>query len=598
MIIINSQAEIQTGMKKMTATLNPGAFHRRVFQILVAYRWASLLPALWLFQTNADIALPPITPWAVLAMAAGATLSITIFQRLLNRLLVERPLLLGLDLIFVAGLLAASGGMHSPYYLYALSPLLAGAFFFQIRGAVLAVATFTPLYLLALTLSQRLFLTPVMPQTLLTQLAGIWLISGLFAYSSVLLRRLQQAHAALTEIRDDLTRQNTELASAHRQLEVIHDLTVSLQAAPDVQSVQQQVLQAITKDLGIRRVIVGLVNPITQQLGNWHAHPTADDAPPVERPLTLALDEGPLVQGLLERRSPWWSDGAALTREQSLNTWLDAGPWFIVPLVLREHPVGVILVQVETGPDEVADDRLAILTPVASQAAVALGTTMLCIDRARRLAVEQERNRIARDIHDTVAQSLFGVVFTLEACIKLLPTEVENVQHELVELRDLASRVRNQVRRSIFDIWPSELTLDRYMLDLRKYMAQWSHPQRFQVEFNVGGNFDGLSPAIRRGLYRVTQEALTNSAHHAGVDTARVCLRVEANQVYLNIQDRGLGFDPDMVLAREHNRERFGLLGIQERIHLLGGECKILSRSGQGTQVLVRVPLNGTANGE
>ncbi|HHH40405.1 MAG TPA: sensor histidine kinase, partial [Chloroflexi bacterium] len=89
------------------------------------------------------------------------------------------------------------------------------------------------------------------------------------------------------------------------------------------------------------------------------------------------------------------------------------------------------------------------------------------------------------------------------------------------------------------------------------------------------------------------QEALANVVRHAGVNSAQVCLRVEPNAVYLSIRDHGRGFDPATVLAREHNRERFGLRGVRERIHALGGECEILSRLGEGTQILVRLPVNG-----
>jgi signal transduction histidine kinase len=102
-------------------------------------------------------------------------------------------------------------------------------------------------------------------------------------------------------------------------------------------------------------------------------------------------------------------------------------------------------------------ERESTLMTVANQAALALGTTILCIDRARRLAVETERNRIARDIHDTVVQSLFGVVYSLDACINMLPARAEEVRNELIELRSLATSAHDEVRRSIFDLWPSAL---------------------------------------------------------------------------------------------------------------------------------------------
>jgi len=580
----------------MAAELRSPIHQRRIFLFLVAYRWASLIPALWLLRPGTNPMPPQVPAIPVFALAVVLTLLITVFHRPLNRLLIERPYLLALDMLIAGALLAVSGGTHSPYYLYALSPLLAGAFFFKMRGALIAAGTFTPLYLMALTVGQRLSPVPGGSAILFTQLAGIWLIAVLFSYPSVLLQRLQQAHDALATARDDLTRQNAELAAAHHQLKIIHDLTISLQAAPDVQSVQERVLQVVTGELKFSRAVVGLVNPISQRLEGWRASPPQSEPPSAVTPLPLEPESGLIVQWLLDQKPRWWHNEQALTRDPVLNEWLGSGPWLVFPMALREHPIGVLLIGAEGdgASSELPEERLAMLDSVVNQAAVALGTTMLCIDRARRLAVEQERNRIARDIHDTVAQSLFGIVFTLDACIKMLPEQVEAVRQELVELRDLASQVRDEVRRSIFDIWPSELTLERFVNDLRKHTLHCSRPRAFHVTFNTGGDFNRLSPAIRRSLYRVAQEALSNVVYHAGVDSARVCLRVEDDQVYLSVQDQGRGFDPAVVLAREHNRERFGLLGVRERIHDLGGECEILSREGYGTSVLVRVPVNGS----
>jgi signal transduction histidine kinase len=247
------------------------------------------------------------------------------------------------------------------------------------------------------------------------------------------------------------------------------------------------------------------------------------------------------------------------------------------------------------GDPDLSEDQRTVLDVLVSQAAVALGTTMLCVDRTQRLAVEQERNRIARDIHDTVAQSLFGVVFSLDACISILPGDPNRVRQELLELRDLASGVRDEVRNSIFDLWPSELTLARFQDDLHNYASSCCRPQEFNVEFTTQGDFDRLSPMIRRSLYRVAQEALANAARHSGANTARVALRAENDRVHLCVEDHGRGFDTQKALAREGEHERFGLHGIQERIRSLGGRVTITSEIGQGTRLMVQVPTEGGA---
>ena len=135
-------------------------------------------------------------------------------------------------------------------------------------------------------------------------------------------------------------------------------------------------------------------------------------------------------------------------------------------------------------------ERENTLLTVANQAALALGTTILCIDRARRLAVETERNRIARDIHDTVAQSLFGIVYSLDACITMLPQKADDVRNELIELRTLANNAHDEVRRSIFDLWPSALTIELFMADLTNYISGCCRPRTFSIIFNNTGDFN------------------------------------------------------------------------------------------------------------
>jgi len=562
--------------------------HKRGLLTLLAFRWASLLPGLWLiFWGN----MPENTILVlVFFIAVSNTLVITLFQEKLNHHLVRHPVLLGVDLVFAAGLFAASGGTQSPYYLFALSPLLAGAFFFQLPGAFAAAGAFTPLYFLALWAAQNLFQIGPELEAVVMQVSGIWLVTVLFSFPSILLNRLRSAHDELAKTSEHLADQNTGLAAAHQQLKIVHDLTLLLQAAPDILSVQERVLSVVTGELGYPRAVLGLVDPGFGIVGGWRAMPL-DEAKPKIASLQLASGTDPLLQGLFDEQTRWHTPGQRLSSEPALDRWLGPESWLIIPLKLREHPVGILLVHSKQGSAALTGERLNVLSMVAGQAAVALGTTILCIDRARRLAVEQERNRIARDIHDSVSQSLFGIIYSLDACVEMLPEQAEAVKTELGELHDLASAVRDQVRRSIYDLWPSELTLERFETDLQNYVTQCCKPRTFHIKFSIKGNFDGLSPALRRSLFRVVQEALNNAARHAQVDCAEVEVNVTPQDVFLRVRDGGVGFDPSRILAQAVNSEHFGLSGIQERIRALGGECAIHSVPGQGTQIEIHIPF-------
>jgi len=558
----------------------------RIFAFLVIFRWASLLPAvLTMLAGHESNGL--LHPAWVLGIAILTNLLISFTNRQLNELVVKHPAFLGVDLLFTAGILAISGGFHSSYYLYALSPLLAGAFFFQMRGALITSLVFTPLYFAGTYFISRAELFQLDLVVGATQFAGIWLIPILFAYTSILLKDIDQAREELTSARDELAQKHENLTTAHRQLEIIHDLTVLLQAAPDLISVQERVLGALTTDLGFSKAVVALVDPSREELGKWLVYPKDESFPKVGT-LPLRSEYGAVIKSLLNRNS-FVSNGGSLVREPELDNWLTRNKWLVLPLYLREHPVGLLLVD----EDGITKERENTLMTVANQAALALGTTILCIDRARRLAVETERNRIAQDIHDTVAQSLFGIVYSLDACINMLPAKADDVKQELTELRSLANNAHDEVRHSIFDMWPSALTIELFMADLTNYVSGCCRPRPFSIIFNNHGDFNSLSSGMRRNIYRMAQEALANSARHSGAQSARLCLTVTDEEVFLVVSDDGKGFDLAFALSRSVNREHFGLQGMQERAQALGGECEINSRPDAGTRIMINLPING-----
>ncbi len=563
-------------------------FHvSRIFTFLLAFRWAALILGL-LTLGIANQSGQLLSPILVFSVALIANLFISLANRQLNQLVIDHPAFIGMDLLFSAAILAVSGGFHSPYYLYALSPLLAGAFFFQMRGALSVSAVFTPLYLMGNYLNSQTMVAQTDIVTITSQLAGVWLIPILFAYPSILLKDINRAQEELATTRDELTQKHENLAIAHRQLEIIHDLTMLLQSAPDLLSVQERVLGAVTTELGFSKAVVSLVDPAYEELGGWLVYP-AEVTFPAAKAIPLKSENGALIKALLNR-TIFTSKGEVLICDEELNGWLNEQRWLVMPLYLREHPVGLLLVN-ET--DGFTKEQENTLMPVANQAALALGTTILCIDRARRLAVETERNRIARDIHDTVAQSLFGIVYSLDACITMLPQKVDDVRNELIELRTLANNAHEEVRRSIFDLWPSALTVELFMADLTNYISNCCRPRTFSVIFNNNGDFNGLSAGLRRTIYRMSQEALANSARHSGAQSARFCLNIAEDQVHISITDEGRGFDPSIALSRSLNREHFGLHGIRERALAMGGRCEIISKPNEGSRILIELPVKG-----
>ena len=184
----------------------------RVFLFLVFYRWASLLPAVFSWNHSSSYLLDP--RWVIM-LALSANMIVSLFNRKLNKLVMDHPIVLGIDMLFAGLMLSVSGGTNSPYYLNALSPLMAGAFFFQMRGALTVSAFLTPIFLLANYFSA----SAPNPVLFASELVGIWLFPILYAFPSTLLRDISRARGELSNARDELAEKHENLVIAHRQLE-------------------------------------------------------------------------------------------------------------------------------------------------------------------------------------------------------------------------------------------------------------------------------------------------------------------------------------------------------------------------------------------
>jgi signal transduction histidine kinase len=503
---------------------------------------------------------------------------ITLFPAWLNALLRRNSWLLLADLLFCASLFALTGGWSTPYYLYAFSPLLAAAFFSRLRGALLTAAGMAGLFVSAGIIRNASANESLLG--LVAQVVGFFLIAGTFGYATTLLAQLQASHA--------------DLRRAHRDLEVIHSLTLSLQSAADINEVEERVLAAVTDELGFPRAMVALVDQDDQAITAWlgrskNGQPLLTGAMPHPARVPVTPEAGLIAAAILDGQ-PRLAVQDIVTTDERLNRNLKGGAFHVFPMLLRGHPVGVLLVDGSDGDDKA---RLNSLQSIASQAAVAVGTTMLCIDRAQRLAVQDERIRIAREIHDTLSQSLFGMSYALDACMKLLPGKPEQVKGELASITHLAETARSQLRESIMDIWPSEITAESFVSDLRKYVREHCRSDGLELETTINGDFKHLPARTRRDLYRIAQEAITNITRHAKATQASVCMKVNHDETLLAVRDNGRGFEVASVLARERDREHFGLRGIEERAARLGGTTEFLSQLGAGATVLVELPIDG-----
>lgn len=236
---------------------------------------------------------------------------------------------------------------------------------------------------------------------------------------------------------------------------------------------------------------------------------------------------------------------------------------------------------------ELDPEELSLLRTIGDMLGVAVERARL---HARRLEAAQveERNRLAREIHDTIAQDLSAIAFQLEAAEALLSQAKgsERVQRSVTAALGLTRKALDEARRSVLDLRAAPLegrTLQAALATLAEEAEAGNVPS---VTFEAApAEPVKLSPAIEVGLFRVAQEALQNALRHAAA--RRVMLRLEASpgRVRLTVEDDGQGFT-----IEDTAEGRFGLLGMRERARLLGGTLQIESAPGAGTRITAEVP--------
>jgi signal transduction histidine kinase len=207
-------------------------------------------------------------------------------------------------------------------------------------------------------------------------------------------------------------------------------------------------------------------------------------------------------------------------------------------------------------------------------------------------AQEGERQRIARELHDGAGQILTGLGLGLAAAGESVKSDPATASTQLVELKRLNAQALEELHIVISDLRPSLLDDLGLVPALKAQTQQFETRTGVTATFTVEGRRHRLQPELETVLFRIGQEALTNAAKHANAESVSMLLIYSENCVKLVVKDDGCGFKPDAVLKPDdHQRTAWGLLGIQERVALVGGVCFIISRPGSGTTIHVTVPL-------
>jgi signal transduction histidine kinase len=235
-------------------------------------------------------------------------------------------------------------------------------------------------------------------------------------------------------------------------------------------------------------------------------------------------------------------------------------------------------------PRTTTPEELSLLAAIGHQIGVAVENARL-YEQAQQLAVVKERNRLARDLHDSVTQALYGVTLYSEAAARqLLSGETDLVSDHLCRIRETAQESLREMRLLIFELRLPILKQDGLASALQARLEAVESRVGLETELRADG--DGrLAPDIEEGLYRIALEALNNALRHAHASRVIVSLHRNNRTVAMEIADDGVGFDP----TRARERGGFGLRGMEERAARMGGQLTVQSIPGNGTTIRVEV---------
>lgn len=206
-------------------------------------------------------------------------------------------------------------------------------------------------------------------------------------------------------------------------------------------------------------------------------------------------------------------------------------------------------------------------------------------------AVTEERTRIACEIHDGLVQSLAGVNFKLDLCQQLIR---KNPKASLATIKESKAQLKlaiQEARQVIFNLRPLHYEKMELIPALTNYFKSYEIQSHISTRFTVMGDEQILFPRTKIFLFRIIQEALSNVQKHAKADRVSIRLEIDLDILRVTITDNGVGFDMDTVLRDPEKWDHFGIKGILERARLVGGEGRVESKMGQGTKIVVEVPL-------
>jgi signal transduction histidine kinase len=368
-------------------------------------------------------------------------------------------------------------------------------------------------------------------------------------------------------------------------LEAMSDAVYAIAGERAVEPVLQRIVGASRELAGARYAALG----IPDGQGNFAQFITAG----MSEELIAAMGPLPRTHGLLgamlDTDRPYRTDD--IKRDPRFRGWWPSAhpqmaSFLGVPIRSRGGVVGALyLTDKEEAPGFTEEDE-RLIQMLAAHAAIAIENARL-YERGRELTFVEERNRLARDLHDSVVQKLFGVVLAAQSAATLFDRDPDGARGQVQRLQELTQDAIQELRSLIFQLRPPAVESEGLAAALAKHVQVLAKVHRQHIDLVTGGE-PRLRPGVDDEVFRIAQEALHNALRHADADRLELRLEEREQLLVLTVRDDGVGFDPG---ATAHRSRRLGLTSMEERAASLGGALRIDSAPGVGTTIRLEVPF-------
>ncbi len=382
------------------------------------------------------------------------------------------------------------------------------------------------------------------------------------------------------------------------QTEALIQVLSALVSSPDIDQLLAKVISITTAQLNAPASTLWLCD--TQTGANKLHLVCCGDQVSRELPVRMLTDidslclllDSPTWQQIERNRRPIvLTDIATHPALEHLRPWLmqqQVRALMLVPLVLDNQLIGCVGIHNSTS-NYFRSEEIELAQALAHQITLAIQLTQLA-QQAKLTALLEERNRIAGEIHDTLAQTFTGISLQLDVAQRLLSVEPIEAHQILARVSELAQVGLTQARRSVWTLYSPTTQEANLAQSLRHSLEQMTNDTAVCVEFNLEGTPCSLSMDVSQNLLRMGQEAVTNILKHAQASTIWIELVYEAEYVCLSVRDDGRGFV--LSAANTTSGASFGLIGMYQRAERIGGQLTITTQPGQGTEIFVRVPVS------